>query len=159
MIGVYMCIACMQYIYDIYNIYLFIIVECGIVQYYSCILIYAYTYIHTNIQTYIYVPIVCTKSPGFRPHIWANRAVRSAYEAMLKGTPRPRSAERWYICIVRYMVQWSGVECSVCQSIVDVVYKQQTHHTLCRYIQHIQTHKLTLHIYDTLILIYSTHNT
>jgi hypothetical protein len=23
--------------------------------------------------------------------------VRSAYEAMLKGTPRPISAERWYI--------------------------------------------------------------
>lgn len=33
----------------------------------------------------------------FLPQTWAIMHVRSAYDAMLNGTPSPISAERWYI--------------------------------------------------------------
>src|SRR5581483_10713757 len=41
-------------------------------------------------------PKVCTKSPTSSPQICATMWVSSAYEAMLNGTPRNTSAERWY---------------------------------------------------------------
>jgi len=36
--------------------------------------------------------------------------VRRAYEAMLKGTPRPRSAERWYMIQERRLREFGGDE-------------------------------------------------
>ena len=43
-------------------------------------------------------PMVWIKSPAFKPVTCATIMSRSAYEAMLKGTPKKVSALRWYIC-------------------------------------------------------------
>ena len=42
-------------------------------------------------------PQQCTKSPGLSPHTCAIMHVSREYDAMLKGTPRPMSHDRWYI--------------------------------------------------------------
>ena len=45
-------------------------------------------------------------SPGKRSQTWARMHVSSEYEAMLNGTPRPMSADRWYICGERSRCAW-----------------------------------------------------